>query len=144
MNHQPASSSAVSSSAPPADIPPTSSATNSATNSPTNAVSDPRPPLLWRLGAGGGIAAMVVLSTSDRAWERAEPGLGRVVPRSAVRALLGATVAVHVAEAVVATRLARRAQLPVRPWATATLCWGFPVLLQLRRARAASAGDPQA
>lgn len=98
----------------------------------------PRAPLAWRIGAGGGIASMAVLSTSDRAWAVAEPALGRVLDRRAVRALLLATVAVHVAEASVAARLARRSGLPVGRWANATLWWGFPVLIQLRRARAAA------
>ena len=47
--------------------------------------------------------------------------------------MLGGTAAIHVAEAVVAGRMARRRGLSPRGWRSQTLTVGFPSLLALRR-----------
>lgn len=101
---------------------------------------DPRPSLAWRAPVLVGISTLKLLSISDTAWEAWEDKVGTVLPRRAVRGLLGGTLAVHVVEAVVAHRRATTAGLdqPGR-WARTTLLYGFPVLGRLRRATAAVA-----
>jgi hypothetical protein len=88
-----------------------------------------------------GITTMKLLSMSDTAWDAWEDKVGTALPRPAVRALLGATLAVHVAEAAVAHRRASAAGLdaPGR-WARTTLLYGFPVLGRLSRATADATG----
>lgn len=100
---------------------------------------DPTPPLAWRIGALGGIATMAALTVDDRVWAAWQARIGPRPPRRAIAWLLGATVVVHVGEAVVAGRRARAAGLD-RPgrWARTTLLYGFPVLGRLARA----ASDP--
>lgn len=94
----------------------------------------PRVSLLWRLFVATGVPTLTVLSTSDEAWERWEQATGGRIPRSAVRRLLVGTAVAHVIEAAVVHRRARSVGM-ARPgrWAAATLAWGFPVMLQLRR-----------
>ena len=94
----------------------------------------PRVPLPWKLFVATGVPTLAVLSTSDEAWERWERATGGRVPRRAIRRILIGTAVAHVAEAAVVHRRARAAGMDSpRRWATATLAWGFPVLLQLRR-----------
>lgn len=103
----------------------------------------PQPSLAWRVFAVGGLGTLAVLSTSDRAWSGWEATVGSRVPRSGVRAVLGATLAGHVVEASMVRRRAAAAGLD-RPgrWARSTLVYGFPVLGRLRRAEArARSGD---
>lgn len=87
-----------------------------------------------------GLGTLVLLSVSDDAWDRFRGAVGDVVPRSAIRRLVVATVGVHAVEAIVTFGRARRAGLehPGR-WALATFLWGFPVMARLRRARRATA-----
>jgi len=101
----------------------------------------PRPNLLWRLGVVVGVGTMTAVTVNDDAWEAFDDATGGSVERDRVRALLTGTALLHVAEAAVAWRGARRAGLE-RPgrWARSTLLWGFPVLRRLRRARLAAAG----
>lgn len=74
------------------------------------------------------------LVVSDTAYERAtELSKGTLPPRSALRGLLAATAVIHVTEAVVAGRMARRRGLPRRGWQLQTLVVGFPSLRALRR-----------
>ena len=47
--------------------------------------------------------------------------------------MLVGTAAIHVTEALVAGRIARRRGLPVRGWRWQTFIVGFPSLLALRR-----------
>jgi hypothetical protein len=94
-----------------------------------------RPNLLWRGFVFGGVGTLKVLSLSDTAWDWWEENVTDAIPRSAVRGLLGGTVALHVAEAAVARRWARRAGLEHRgAWMRTTALYGFPELRHLRRA----------
>jgi hypothetical protein len=94
------------------------------------------PNILWRIFALVGIGTMTALAVSDEAWEQWEENVGDVVPRSTIRAVLAGTLGVHVAEAAVVHRSARRAGLdhPGR-WAFTTLLYGFPVMFRLRKAK---------
>jgi CRISPR-associated Cas5-like protein len=94
-----------------------------------------RPSWAWFAALDGGIVALVALSTFVRAYDAvAERSPGPFPSRSALRALLAATVVIHVAEAAAAGRNARRRGLPARGWALQTLAVGFPSLLALRGA----------
>jgi len=99
----------------------------------------PTPNLPWRLFVTGGVAALAAGTASEAAWKRLEP----VVPatsRRQLQALLGATVAVHVAEALTMRRTVRRDGLPTpRRWVASTLAWGFPVMYRARKVRRAQA-----
>jgi hypothetical protein len=94
-----------------------------------------RPRWGWFALLDGGIAVLLAVSLSQRAYERA-PELGplRLPTKKALRRLLAGTVIVHVVEASAAARLASRRDLPVRSWMLQTLAVGFPSLLALRRA----------
>ena len=93
-----------------------------------------RPSWLWFLLLDGGIVVLSRLVFSDAAYERAsELSNGMLPPRGALRALLGATAVIHVAEAVAAGRMARRRGLAPARWRLQTFVVGFPSLLALRR-----------
>ena len=53
--------------------------------------------------------------------------------REVLQAMLVGTAVIHVTEALVAGRIARRRGLPARGWRLQTLVVGFPSLLALRR-----------
>jgi hypothetical protein len=99
----------------------------------------PRPNILWRLFVVLGVGTMTALSVSDDAWQMWEDNVGDVVPRSAIRGVLAATLGLHALEAVVSVRRARAAGLD-RPgrWGVSTFLWGFPVMVRLARARRAA------
>ncbi len=98
------------------------------------------PNLLWRLFALTGIGTMAVLVLSDDVWERVEDTVGDVVPRSTIRNVLAGTVGVHVLEALLVHRSARKHGVdhPMR-WAFTTLLYGFPVAFRVRKAAKAQA-----
>jgi hypothetical protein len=91
-----------------------------------------RPGLGWFLLLDGGLATLVVLVASPRAYQRAAASVP-LPPPDRMKALLAGAVALHVGEAVVAGRRARRHGLPAGRWAGQTLGVGFPSLLALRR-----------
>jgi Domain of unknown function (DUF4499) len=94
-----------------------------------------RPNLLWFLLLDGGIVVLAKLVFSAKAYERAADMSGGVLPsRSALRALLIATTAIHTAEALAAGRIATRRGMPPGAWRRQTFIVGFPSLLALRRA----------
>ena len=97
-----------------------------------------RPNILWRLFVLAGVGTAGAVTVSDEAWEQYKGVAGDAVPREAFRSLLVGTAALHVAESALVYSKARRAGLE-RPgrWARATLLWGFPVLLRLRKAKRA-------
>ena len=100
-----------------------------------------RPPWAWFALLDGGIVALVVLSVVDGAYDAvSERSPVPLPPRRALRAILSGAVVIHVVEAVVAGRTARRRGLPARGWALQTLAVGFPSLLALRRTSTARAG----
>jgi Domain of unknown function (DUF4499) len=99
-----------------------------------------RPSWAWFALLDGGIVALVLLSAVDGAYDAVNAhSPAPLPPRRVLRAMLAATVVIHVVEGFVAGRRARRHGLPSRGWALQTLAVGFPSLLGLRRA-IASAG----
>jgi hypothetical protein len=93
-----------------------------------------RPSLVWRGFAIVGIGTLKVLSLSDAAWDAWEENVTDALPRSTVRKLLAGTLVLHVAEAVVAHRWARRGGLDhAGAWSRTTLLYGFPELRLIRR-----------
>jgi hypothetical protein len=100
----------------------------------------PRPNLLWRLFVLVGLGTAGAVTVSDEAWERFKDVAGDAVPRELMKNVFVGSVGLHAAEGVLAYGSARRAGLE-RPgrWFRATLLWGFPVLLRLRKAKRAAA-----
>jgi hypothetical protein len=93
-----------------------------------------RPSWAWFALLDGGIVALVVLSSSESAYRAVNEALPTALPeRRTLRSMLVATAVIHVAEAVVAARGARRRGLRARGWALQTFAVGFPSLLALRR-----------
>jgi hypothetical protein len=93
-----------------------------------------RPSLLWRGFVLGGVTTMGVLSFNDDAWEAWEENVSDALPRSTVRAIFYGTIGVHVAEALLVRRKARRAGLANRgAWTRTALLYGFPTMFKLRK-----------
>jgi hypothetical protein len=93
-----------------------------------------RPSWAWFALLDGGIVVLVMLSASDRAYDAVtEHSPTPLPPRRVLRAILAATVVIHVVEGVVAGRRAGRHGLPSRGWGLQTLAVGFPSLRALRR-----------
>ena len=93
-----------------------------------------RPSWAWFALLDGGIVVLVLLSVSDSAYDAVtEHSPAPVPPRGVLRAMLAATVVIHVVEGVVAGRRAGRHGLPSRGWGLQTLAVGFPSLRALRR-----------
>jgi hypothetical protein len=90
---------------------------------------------LWFLLLDGGIVVLARLVFSASAYQRAaDLSGGTLPPRSALRALLTATAAIHAVEAFAAGRIAASRGLPAGSWRRQTFVVGFPSLLALRRA----------
>lgn len=101
-----------------------------------------RPSWAWFALLDGGIVALVVLSIVEGAYDAVTARIPAPFPsRRTLRAILGGTVVIHVAEAAAAGRHARRRGLPARGWALQTLAVGFPSLFALRRAPTPQAPD---
>ena len=101
-----------------------------------------RPSWAWFALLDGGIVALVLLSAVDGAYDAVtEHSPAPLPPRRGLRAILAATVVIHVVEGSVAGRRARRHGLPSRGWALQTLAVGFPSLFALRRAIAATTAE---
>ncbi len=96
----------------------------------------PRPNILWRLFVLAGLGSGVAVSVDDNSWEAFDEATGGAVDRDAVRAVTFGTLALHVLEALIVWRSARKAGLD-RPgkWARSALLWGFPVMRRLRKAK---------
>jgi hypothetical protein len=93
-----------------------------------------RPSLFWFLLLDGGIVLLARLALSRSAYDRAgEMSAALLPPQEALQVLLAATAMIHVSEAVVAGRMARRRGLPARGWRLQTLIVGFPSLRALRK-----------
>jgi hypothetical protein len=113
-------------------------ASRGATEAPPAVV---RPARGWFVLLDGGIAALVLLSASDRFYDAAIHYSPLPLPaQSQARRLLVGAIVIHAAEALGASRLARRHGLPARSWAAQTFVVGFPSLLALRRRLRQSAG----
>ena len=94
-----------------------------------------RPSLLWFLLLDGGIIVLFKLVVSQQAYDRLNAMSGeKLPPRSTLRAMLAGTAMIHLAEALVAGRIAKRRGLAPGGWRTQTLVVGFPSLLALRKA----------
>ncbi|MGO9855905.1 MAG: TMEM254 family protein [Acidimicrobiales bacterium] len=89
-----------------------------------------RPSWLWFLLLDGGIVVLTKLAFSKSAYDKVGDALP---PREVLQSMLVGTAAIHVTEALVAGRIARRRGLPVRGWRWQTFIVGFPSLLALRR-----------
>ncbi|HVA09774.1 MAG TPA: DUF4499 domain-containing protein [Acidimicrobiales bacterium] len=94
-----------------------------------------RPSWGWFALLDGGIVVMSVLAASEQAHAAVSEALPAKLPgRTVLKAMCVGTAVIHVAEAAVAARLARRRGLPARGWAVQTFIVGFPSLLALRKA----------
>lgn len=91
-----------------------------------------RPSFLWYLLLDGAIAVNAVLALDERAYEAASE-VAPLPPRRNLQKVLAATAGIHVVEALIAARRARRHGLPAGRWARQTFVVGFPSLLALRR-----------
>ena len=93
-----------------------------------------RPSLFWFLLLDGGIVVLTKLAVSKTAYDKADDMTGDALPpRETLQALLIGTAVVHVTEALVAGRMAKRRGLSPRGWRLQTLVVGFPSLRSLRR-----------
>ena len=97
-----------------------------------------KPSLLWRIFVVVGMGSLLALSVSDDVWEQFEATVGDAVPRTRIQAILAGAFGLHVLEALLVWRSARRNgdAGPFR-WALATFLWGFPVMRRLRTSRKA-------
>ena len=93
-----------------------------------------RPSWLWFLLLDGGIVVLTKLAFSKSAYDKVGERTGDALPpREVLQSMLVGTAVIHVTEALVAGRIARRRGLPVRGWRLQTFVVGFPSLLALRR-----------
>ena len=94
-----------------------------------------RPTLLWRAFVLVNVPALGVLSVSDPAWEAWEDNVTHTIPRSVIRTLFVGTIGIHLVEALVVRRMAKRAGVEdVGAWTRTALLYGFPTFTRLRRA----------
>lgn len=100
-----------------------------------------RPNLLWRAGVIAGVGTLKALSFSDSAWAWWEENVTTALPRRTVQGVLGATLAVHAAEALAVRRMTRRAGLDhAGAYTRTTFVYGFPEYFIAKRA-VAEAGE---
>jgi hypothetical protein len=96
-----------------------------------------RPSLFWFLLLDGGIIALSRLALSKTAYDKANDMADDALPpRETLQAMLIGTAVIHVTEAIVAGRMAKRRGLSPRGWRLQTLVIGFPSLRALRRTAA--------
>jgi hypothetical protein len=94
-----------------------------------------RPSRLWRAFVLTNVPVLGVLSVSDDAWQAWEDKVTHRIPRSTIRALFVGTVGLHVFEALIVRRMARRAGVgDVGAWTRTALLYGFPTFFRFRRA----------
>ena len=94
-----------------------------------------RPSLFWFLLLDGGIIVLTKLALSKTAYDKVDDMTGDALPpRETLQAILIGTAVIHVTEAIVAGRMAKRRGLSPRGWRLQTLVVGFPSLRALRRA----------
>ena len=93
-----------------------------------------RPSLFWFLLLDGGIIALTTLALSKTAYDKVDDMTGDALPpRETLQAMLIGTAVIHVTEAIVAGRMAKRRGLSPGGWRLQTLVVGFPSLRALRR-----------
>lgn len=98
-----------------------------------------RPRLGWFLVLDGGIAVLTTLAFNDQAYRKARD-TAPLPEQAQLRQMVVGTAGLHVLEALVARRSARRKGLDpriVRRWTRQTFVVGFPSLLKLRKVAAA-------
>jgi Transmembrane protein 254 len=100
-----------------------------------------RPHLGWWIAIGGGIGLLAVVALDRGAYALWSAYVTAAIPRAALQAVLAGTVAIHVAEAAHARRLALRLGLAetAGAWFWQTLLLGFPSLRLLQRRAQAGA-----
>jgi hypothetical protein len=93
-----------------------------------------RPSMLWYLLLDSGIASLALLSVSAPAYEAVAARVP-VPPRPLMKAVLIGTAFVHVGEATLAYRTAKRAGMDrtAGRWARETFVVGFPSILRLKK-----------
>jgi hypothetical protein len=97
-----------------------------------------RPSWVWFAVLDGGIVAMSVLGSNEKAHAAVSKAIPGALPeRHVLRGMMVGTAVIHVAEAMMAARAARRRGLPSVGWAVQTFIVGFPSLFALRRAPSA-------
>ncbi|HEY1650336.1 MAG TPA: DUF4499 domain-containing protein [Acidimicrobiales bacterium] len=93
-----------------------------------------RPSLFWFLLLDGGIVLLARLALNRPSYVRAGEMSGdKLPPQEVLQTLLAATAVIHVGEALVAGRMARRRGLSPGGWRLQTLIVGFPSLGALRK-----------
>ena len=93
-----------------------------------------RPSLFWFILLDGGIVALTKLSVSKTSYDKVNDMTGDALPpRETLQLMLIGTAVIHVTEALVVGRMARRRGLSPRGWRLQTLVVGFPSLFSLRR-----------
>jgi Domain of unknown function (DUF4499) len=94
-----------------------------------------RPSLFWFLLLDGGIIALTKLAVNQSAYDKVDDMVDDALPpRETLQAMLIGTAVIHVTEALLAGRMAKRRGLSPRGWRLQTLIVGFPSLRALRRA----------
>lgn len=100
-----------------------------------------RPNILWRAFALGGMSTLGAISVSDEAWSWWEENITDAVPRSTVRSIFWSAAAMHLVEASMAGRRARRAGVEhPGAWRRTALLYGFPTFRRLNREIARTSG----
>ncbi len=75
-----------------------------------------------------------VLSVNDDAWEWWKANITDAVPREAVRGLFWGSVGLHIADAALARRRARKAGLDERgAWGRTAFLYGYPTLRRQKK-----------
>ena len=93
-----------------------------------------RPTLLWRGFALGGLTTLGVLSVNEDAWEWWKANVTDSLPREAIQGLFWGSIGLHIGEAALARRRARKAGLESRgAWARTAFLYGFPALRRQKR-----------
>ena len=93
-----------------------------------------RPSFFWFLLLDGGIVALTKLSVSKTSYDKVNDMTSDALPpRETLQLMLIGTAAIHLTEALVAGRMAKRRGLSPRGWRLQTFVVGFPSLLSLRR-----------
>jgi hypothetical protein len=94
-----------------------------------------RPNLLWRGFVIGGIGTMKLLSFHDPSWAWWEANVTDAIPRKTIRSVLGATLAVHLLEALNVRRITRKAGVEnAGAYTRTTFVYGFPEYFKAKRA----------
>jgi|SRR5580693_3727199 hypothetical protein len=93
-----------------------------------------RPSLFWFALLDGGIVALTKLAVSKTSYDKVNDMAGDALPpRETLQLMVMGTAAIHMTEALVAGRMAKRRGLSPRGWRLQTLVVGFPSLFSLRR-----------